>query len=240
MRAATLFHAVGADLFSLDWTELLGAEIDPEITGLRAPEFFADAAFRLIRRLRGALISPEEFRTRSLQGATKFYGKPPNFADAGLLMATPEKYRDSLRVSPAELERQRGREIDLIKVLTRLYGSYVDSLVARGCMTAPDAVFEATRALQSDPAAVARARESARYALIDDAQDLNLGQIGLLKALFGEALAGVTVAGDPAQATREFTGARGTSTAKGRGSRVWNCRRNIAVPPRSFVPRRSR
>jgi superfamily I DNA/RNA helicase len=209
VRAATLFHAVGAELFSLDWTELPGAELDPEIPGLRAPEFFADAAFRLIRRLRGGLISPAEFRTFCLRGAADFYGKPPNFADATLLMETDKRYRSSLRVSPAELERQRGREIDLVKVLSRLYASYVDSLVARGCMTEVDAVYEATRFLQADENAAARARSRFVCIALDDAQDLYDGQIALLEAIYGASLSGVTLAGDAAQDTREFAGARG-------------------------------
>ena len=220
VRAATLFHAVGAELFSLDWTELPGAAIDPEITGLRAPEFFADAAFRLIRRLRGGLVSPAEFRTLCLRGAADFYGNPPNFADAKLLMDTDKRYRDSLRVSPAELERQRGREIDLVKVLSRLYASYVDSLVARGCMTEVDAVYEATRFLQADAKAGARVRSRLVCLALDDAQDLYEGQIELLKAIYGATLNGVTLAGDVAQATREFAGARGSKLLAQAGTTI--------------------
>ncbi len=119
-RAAIVFEGVGAKLFSLEWTEFALAEIDPEITGLRAPERFADAAFRLIRKLRASLVSPEEFKNFGLRGAAKFYGRPPNFAEAGLLLETPQKYRDSLRASKQELERQYEREIDLVKVLARL------------------------------------------------------------------------------------------------------------------------
>ncbi len=230
VRAAALFHAVGAELFSLEWTELLGAEIDPEITGLRAPEFFADAAFRLIRRLRAALVSPAEFRTLSLRGATEFYGNPPNLADASLLMDTPEKYRASLRVSPAELERQRGREIDLIKVLTRLYESYVGSLVARGCMTEVDAVYEATRFLGSEADAAARVRGRLRHAAIDDAQDLSTGQIALLKAIYGERLAGVTLAGDAAQETRAFAGARGKQLLRTAAEKIELCEQYRCPP----------
>jgi len=46
VRAAGIFEEQGAALFSLDWTEFVSAEIDPEVTGLRAPERFASAAFR--------------------------------------------------------------------------------------------------------------------------------------------------------------------------------------------------
>ena len=209
-RASQHFERAGAELFALEWTEFVGAQIDPEITGLRAPERFSAAAFRLIRKLRAALVSPEAFRTAALKGATNFYGKPPNFAAADLIMETPAKYRDSLRVSAAELERQRGREIDLAKILAHLYASYVETLVTNGCLTATDAVYEAVAFLRDGPAA-ARA-VAARYggAFVDDAQDLTAAQLALLEAIFGAPLRNVTLAGDAAQATRGFaTGARG-------------------------------
>jgi superfamily I DNA/RNA helicase len=214
-RAAIIFEGVGAELFSLEWDEFAIADIDPEVTGLRAPERFADAAFRLIRKLRSSLVSPEDFKRIGLQGATSFYAHPPNLASADLLMATKESYRDSLRVSPAELERQRTREVDLVRVLARLYSAYVDALVKHGCMTAIDAVYEATRALHARPVVRAAARRRFTYAAIDDAQDLTGAQLAFLGAIFGEPLRGVTFAGDPNQATCGFaTGARGSETLK--------------------------
>ncbi len=210
VRASRHFESAGAELFSLEWTELVSAEIDPEITGLRSPERFSAAAFRLIRKLRASLISPDDFKTFGLRGAAAFYGKPPNFASADLLLETPAKYRDSLRVTPEELERQRLREIDLVKILTRLYVSYVETLVAHGCLTPTDAVYEAARSLRDD--AGARATAATRFAaiLIDDAQDLTLGQLTLAEGLARDDLANVTLAGDEAQSTRGFAaGARG-------------------------------
>jgi len=210
--ASIHFETAGAALFALEWTEFVTDEIDPEITGLRSPERFSAAAFRLIRKLRGSLVSPERFRSACLQGATKFYGRPPNLALPELLLETQAKYRDSLRVSPAELERQHAREIDLAKILVRLYESYVDTLVAHGCLTAIDAVYEATMLLRGDPARAAMLRPRFPAALVDDAQDLTPGQLGLLQALYGETLADVTFAGDAAQSTRGFaTGALGAS-----------------------------
>lgn len=208
VRAAQVFEGIGAALFSLDWTEFVSAEIDPEITGLRAPQRFASAAFRLIRRLRAAQISPEEFRALALAGANRFYAKPPNFATAGLLTDTSRKYLDSLRVTPAELARQHERELDLVKILAKLYASYVESLVERGCMTAADAVYEATQLLKTHGVSTFA---TARYALVDDAQDLDGGQMALLAGLYGERLERVTLAGDVRQATLAFTGSRGSA-----------------------------
>jgi superfamily I DNA/RNA helicase len=215
VRAAHVFEEVGARLFSLDWTEFVSAEIDPEITGLRAPERFSSAAFRLIKRLRGALISPDEFRRLCLKAATEFYAKPPNFADAKLITETPAKYRDSLRVDPAELQRQRERELDLVKILARLYGSYVESLVERGCLTATDAIYEATLLLRGG-----HSFEPPRFAFVDDAQDLIEGEIALLRALYGERLERVTLAGDARQATRTFAGARGDALLEGAANKI--------------------
>ena len=210
VAASRRFETVGAALFALEWTEFVSDEIDPEITGLRAPERFSAAAFRLIRKLRGSLLSPEDFNAHGLQGALKFYARPPNFAGTELLLETSPKYRDSLRVDAAELDRQYAREVDLVKILARLYASYRDAIVAAGTLTPTDAVFEATMLLRDRPDLAASARATYAAALVDDAQDLTTGQLGLLEAIFGPALDAVTLAGDAAQSTRGFaTGARG-------------------------------
>jgi superfamily I DNA/RNA helicase len=220
VRASQHFERAGADLFALEWTEFAD-ELDPEITGLRAPERFSAAAFRLIRKLRASLIGPDDFKGIGLRGAATFYAQPPNFASADLIMDTGAKYRDSLRASPSELERQRLREIDLVKILARLYASYVESLVAHGCLTPTDAVYEATLLLRAQPDRRASARARYAAALVDDAQDLTAGQLALLAEIFGPSLGGVTLAGDPDQATRGFaTGARGGDVFKKVGQTI--------------------
>jgi superfamily I DNA/RNA helicase len=214
VRASQHFERAGAELFALEWTEF-SDELDPEITGLRAPERFSAAAFRLIRKLRASLLSPDDFKAIGLRGAATFYAQPPNFASADLIMDTGAKYRDSLRASPSELERQRSREIDLVKILARLYASYVATLVAHGCLTPTDAVYEATLLLRAQPERRNAARARYAAALVDDAQDLTAGQLALLAEMFGPSLDGVTLAGDADQATRGFaTGARGGDVFK--------------------------
>jgi superfamily I DNA/RNA helicase len=208
-RAEALFSRIGVPLFALDWDEFVSAELDPEIPGMRAPERFVASAYRLIRKLRMAGMSPEAFVQAALHGATAFYGRPPNFANLELIERTPAKYRDSLRVSASELARQHAREVDLARILGRLYEAYVNRLNEHGCLTRIDAIAEAARLLAERPAA--RAVSAARYrlAFIDDAQDLTAGDVRFLRALFGDALAGVTVAGDPEQRTLGFAGPRG-------------------------------
>lgn len=215
VAASRRFEEVGAGLFALEWTEFVGDEIDPEITGLRAPERFSAAAFRLIRKLRGSLVSPEDFATYGLQGALKFYGQPPNFASPELLMETQPKYRDSLRVDASELARQYARELDLVKILTRLYTSYREAIVAAGTLTPIDAVYEAAMLLRARPELATQTRALYAAVLVDDAQDLTTGQAGFVEAIFGTAFDAVTLAGDADQSTRGFAaGARGAEIFK--------------------------
>jgi superfamily I DNA/RNA helicase len=206
--AEEIFERAIAPLFSADWNDYLGPDIDPEIPGLRAPDRFAVAVLRLIRKLRDAQMSPDAFLAAALRGATAFYASPPNLAAPALLLATKDEHRDALAVDEAELERQRRRELDLAKIIAKVYRSYIEELVRHGCLTPSDAIAEATRLLDEHPALARTYRGRFRIALVDDAHDLATGDFRLLSAIFGKTLAGVTVAGDPAAATQTFAGAR--------------------------------
>ena len=224
-----IFERAAAPLFSAEWAEYLGADIDPEISGLRAPDRFAAAVLRLIVKLRDAGISPETMLAQSLRGAATFYGKPPNFADPGLLSATKDDYRSSLLIAPAELERQHRREIDLAKIVAKLYRSYVDELVRHGCLTGVDALAEAVRLLEEQPPLTAAYRERLTIALVDDAHDLRNGEVRLLQALFGPKLRGVSFAGTLQSAIHTFAGARPEVTFKRAAT-------TIELPPGPAVP----
>jgi len=206
--AEEIFERATAPLFSAEWSDWLGTDIDPEIAGLRTPDRFADAALRLIRKLRDAGIDDEALLATAKRGAASFYANPPNLASPALVSATKDEHRASLAVDAFELERQRRRELDLAKILARLYRSYLDELVGRGCLTASDALVEATRLLEARPAIVRALRRRLRVAFVDDAHDLSAAALRFLRALFGDALDGVAVAGDPDAATQTFSGAR--------------------------------
>ncbi len=208
VRAAKLFAQAAEPLLNLSWTEFMEAELDPEVPGLRAPERFLDAAFRLFCKLRDARISPEQFLESSLRGAAQFYAKPPNFAHADLLYYTKDNHRDSLDVDAAELRRQYRREIDLAKILAKLYRTYLDHPVRQGCLTPRDAVAEAARRIESDAALRESMRNRYPAVFIDDVQELTLGDLQFLQAMYGETLEGVTLAGDNDSTTSAFRGAR--------------------------------
>ena len=208
LEAEEIFERAAAPLFSAEWSDWLGADVDPEIAGLRTPDRFADAALRLIRKLRDAGIDDAAFLATAQRGATTFYANPPNLASPALLAATKDEHRASLAVDASELDRQRRRELDLAKILARLYRAYADELVRRGCLTPADVLTEATRLLETHPAIVRALRRRLRVAFVDDAHDLPAAALRFLRALFGDALDGVTVAGDPDLATQTFAGAR--------------------------------
>ncbi|MBV8197318.1 MAG: ATP-dependent helicase [Candidatus Eremiobacteraeota bacterium] len=198
-EAELLFARACSPLLSLEWLEF-GEELDFEVAGLRMPERFIAAAFRLIRRLRDAAVTPDAFLTEALRGAADFYAKPPNFTNPALLIATKSRYHDSLDVTTEELMRQRRLELNLAKILHKLFEAYVAFVESSGAMTGRDAAIAAQRMLCDEPELAARLRERHRLALIDEAQDLSSAQLAFLRALFGEQLQGVTLCGDPASA----------------------------------------
>lgn len=220
VRAAALFSEAAQPLLTLEWREILEAQVDPEVPGLRVPERFLDAAFRLFCKLRDARISPEQFLESALRGATQFYAKPPNFAHPDLLYYTKDNHRDSLVADGGELQRQYRREVDLAKILAKLYRSYLEHPVKQGCLTPRDVIAQAADVLQSDRVAADRLRERYPALFIDDAQELTIGELQLLQAVYGADLDGATLAGDQDSATSTFRGARPDRVFSLSGERV--------------------
>lgn len=219
VRAVMLFEQAAQPLLGLEWTEFLD-DIDPEVPGLRAPERFLDAAFRLLSKLRDARISPEQFLETARRGAAQFYAKPPNFAHPDLLYYTKDSHRNSLDIDAAELQRQYRRELDLAKILAKLYGSYLDHPVRSGCLTPRDAIAEASKFLEEHADIARGMRERYAAVFVDDAQELTLGELQFLQAIYGETLDGVTLAGDQDSATSTFRGARPDRVFAVAGERV--------------------
>ncbi|MHB8148070.1 MAG: hypothetical protein ACYDGM_12540, partial [Vulcanimicrobiaceae bacterium] len=208
IEAERIFASAAMPLLSLDWAEFTRLEIDPEVPGLRSPERFLGSAFALIRKLRNAGISPESFLNDALAAATAFYAKPPNFAHPELLYATKDAYRDSLDVSGDELARQHRREIDLAKILAKLYAAYLERLAGSAFLTPTEAIAQALAFLAFNPEIGPRLRATIGFACIDDAQEMASNDLALLRGVFGERLSGVTLAGDASSTLGTFRGAR--------------------------------
>lgn len=220
VRAAMLFAQAAQPLLTLEWREIIEAEVDPEVPGLRAPERFLDAAFRLFCKLRDARIPPEQFLESALRGAAQFYAKPPNLAHPDLLYYTKDNHRDSLHADGAELQRQYKREIDLAKILAKLYRSYLEHPVRQGCLTPRDIIAQAADVLHKDRAAARGIRDRYPSIFVDEAQELTIGELQLLQAVYGENLEGATLAGDEDSATSTFRGARPDRVFAVAGERV--------------------
>ncbi len=208
LEAFVIFERAAEPLLALSWSEFVESDLDPEVPGLRAPQRFLESAFRLIRKLRDAQIGPEPFLETALAAATNFYANPPNLVTPELLYYTKDAHRDSLTVTPQELQRQYRREVDLAKILAKLYGSYLDVQVRQGCLTARDAIAQAVVHLERRPAAAAAIAERYAAVFVDDAMDLTLGELILLQRIWGENLDGLTLAGDERSAISTFRGAR--------------------------------
>ena len=202
IEASIIFERAAEPLLALEWTEVLEAQIDPELAGLRSPERFLENAFRLIQRLREERVEPAKFLDAALTGATKFYAQPPNLAHPDLLYYTKDVHRGSLQVDRAELQRQHRREVDLAKVVHKLYEAYLQLLQTSGALTASDATAAATKCLETAPVG------DMPPILIDDAQELRSIDIAFLKALRGEGLGAMTLCGDRDSALGVFSGAR--------------------------------
>lgn len=208
VEAELLFAEAAAPLLALQWPEFSDETLDPEVPGMRAPQRFLEAAFRLARKLCDAGVSPEAFLHSAQVGATSFYAHPPNLANPDLLHYTKDVYRDSLDVSNDELQRQFRHESHLAQILTKLYRAYADASQRARLLTQRDAIAQAAAFLHANHAEAAVLRDRFGGVFVDDAQELNVGELGLLQALCGDDLPGVVLAGDPEGATGTFRGAR--------------------------------
>lgn len=206
-QAYALFTEAAQPLLDLTWPELDG-EIDPEVAGLRMPEFFFEAAFRLIGKLQDALVTPDAFLASALRGAATFTGKTPNLAHIDLITYTKAELRRSLDVDAVELTRQYRHEVALAKILAKLYREYLEALSARQATTPRDLATRLVERLNTAPEAAQRIRAAYPALLVDDAQSMTLAELHVLREIFGEALAGVTLAGDDRCALASLRGVR--------------------------------
>jgi superfamily I DNA/RNA helicase len=202
------FERCAQTLLELDWPDIATGELDPEVAALRSPDRFLESAYRLIRKLRDGEIDPRTFIEKSLAGATEFYAKPPNFAHADLIWATKDIHRDSLDVTPQELQRQYRREIDLAKIIHRLYQAFVECTFASNTLAAGDAIALAIAHLRANPAIGETVRERYAHAFVDEMQEATPVQRALLDAIYAAPGYAVTVCGDARCATSRFRGAR--------------------------------
>ncbi len=76
----------------------------------------------------------------------------------------------------------------------------------QGVMDLTDLVSAATRVLRNGDSNAFRLRLGAKWVFVDEFQDLNRSQLGILEAWLGPELGGLTAVGDPNQAIFRFNG----------------------------------
>lgn len=211
-EAYTEFEAAAAPLLAGEWATLQSGEIDPEVSGLRYPERFLAAAFTLMMKLLASNIDPLEIAADALRATTEFYAHPPNFADPDLLRLLKEEHRSSLRVDRAKLDHQRRREVDLTRIVATLFADFAARCEREYLTTQAGFVRTLTAYFASAPAQAKILRRRYQAVVIDDAQDLSQTDLAWLKAVWGERLVGVMLAGDIHAGMMGFQGARAQLT----------------------------
>ena len=83
---------------------------------------------------------------------------------------------------------------------------YDRCLVEMNAVDIADLVYLPLKLFREDPAVLARCRARYRWILVDEAQDMNPAQYGLLRALAGDGSPELFVIGDPDQAIYGFRG----------------------------------
>jgi len=89
------------------------------------------------------------------------------------------------------------------------YTGYRDLCRRLGILDYDDLILEALARLESDSGLEAAERERCEWLLVDEFQDINPAQYGLIRRLAGEAGPGLFVIGDPDQSIYGFRGADG-------------------------------
>ncbi|MDE2572325.1 MAG: ATP-dependent helicase, partial [bacterium] len=194
LEARGLFERCMEPLLAMEWDEIARGELEVELPGLGWPERFRDDAFDLLMRLIDAGISPQALREGAQRGAQAFYGRA-NLAELARRSDLTERQRASLILDEGTLEAQRRRELALAQVLTRLYRDFVAALDACAAPTDNALFLRLTELLLARPALAQEHRRRHPLCLVDDAHGCLARETALLRALYGEGLAGVTLAG---------------------------------------------
>jgi len=112
----------------------------------------------------------------------------------------PERYAEYVAALSDPQERARAEEV------ARVYRIYQKRIRQAGYLDFGDLIVETYNALKKKPALLAQLQAAYRYFLVDEFQDTNVAQIGLLGLLAG-ASGNLCVVGDDDQAIYRFRGA---------------------------------
>jgi superfamily I DNA/RNA helicase len=123
--ARAIVQEAAAGLLDMSWPEFRNGDFDLDLPFLSRIDRFLDEAATLIRQLRGACISPEEFDRACAAGLTAFYGDEVEAAlikcaDPALSARASRRGREALRANAAVLQQQKRAERGVAQLLGRL------------------------------------------------------------------------------------------------------------------------
>ena len=160
------------------------------------------------------LTAPEQdYRVREVLAARSPNDWPPELAAAYLTRGFASEVRGALATA-----RQLGLDADVLRAWGREYqrpawtslgnflDTYLDVLEAEQVLDYAELVYRA-RVLLADPRIRDQVRRNAQTVLVDEYQDIDLSQAGLLRQLVPVG-GDLIVMGDPDQSIDEFRGAR--------------------------------
>ena len=166
------------------------AQLDPDSYAALGVEDLDDllrSGLRFVLKLKGRGIRPQQFHHRAVELHQQISTNGASEAPARAQGA----YSDPVAASRAELEA--------IEVLTLIYRTYEEELVASGLRDFDDLILAVIDALERVPEFRARCRERFRYLLVDEFQDTNRIQLDLIRLLAADDFENVSAVGDAKQ-----------------------------------------
>ncbi|MEO9137038.1 MAG: 3'-5' exonuclease [Casimicrobiaceae bacterium] len=211
--ARAIVREAATGLLDMSWFELQAADLDLNLPFLSRPDKFFDEAAGLIRQLRGARVTPEDFERSCAAGLTAFYGDEVEASlakcmDPALSSRVGKRGREALRAGASVLQQQKRAERGLSVLLGRLYREYLHAARTAPALSDEDILDECVRWLAQDGASARAIAESYSNILVDDAEDAHAGVADLLIVLTAAGLPGVTLAGWPDAAIDGLQGRR--------------------------------
>jgi DNA helicase-2/ATP-dependent DNA helicase PcrA len=183
-RELRVLDETGQKLFESALIARLGsgaaAQLDPDsylALGVEDLDALLRSGLRFVLKLKGRGIRPDQFHHRAVE-LHQQQGQAGNNGEG---------------------ERAARAELEAIEVLTLIYRTYEEELVASGLRDFDDLILAVIDALERVAEFRARCRERFRYLIVDEFQDTNRIQLDLIRLLAADGFGNVSAVGDAKQ-----------------------------------------
>ena len=185
-REMRVLDETGQRLFESALIARLGsgasARLDPDsftALGVEDLDDLLRSGLRFVLKLKGRGIRPEQFQRRAVELHEQQQAATTNGATEG--------------------DRAAKAELEAIDVLTLIYRTYEEELIASGLRDFDDLILAVIDALERVPEFRARCRDRFRYLIVDEFQDTNRIQLELIRLLAADRFSNVSAVGDAKQ-----------------------------------------